>query len=162
MNTRGQRNGVDCEKQIKQVKGRLEQVEARIEKVKSQIELAEQRTELAETRTELAETRTVLAETRAEQAEATLQRIVQNGTERSPHSASVNQGRPLESLTDRQRQILQHIAEGQNTKEIADVLNLSPKTVEYHRARLMDVLDVHDIPGLVRLAVRAGLVPAER
>ena len=68
---------------------------------------------------------------------------------------------PLEQLTSRQREILQLVAEGQNTKEIADILKVSPKTVEYHRMKLMDSLNVHDIPGLVRLALRVGLISQE-
>ncbi len=68
---------------------------------------------------------------------------------------------PVEQLTDRQREVLQLIAEGQNTKAIADILKVSPKTVEYHRMKLMDVLNVHDIPGLVRFALRTGLVEQE-
>jgi DNA-binding NarL/FixJ family response regulator len=73
-----------------------------------------------------------------------------------------DQKSPLEQLTGRQREILQLIAEGQNTKQIADVLQVSPKTVEYHRMKLMDCLNVHDIPGLVRFALRVGLIPQER
>ena len=69
---------------------------------------------------------------------------------------------PLEQLTGRQREILQLIAEGQNTKGIAEVLKVSPKTVEYHRMKLMGCLNVHDIPGLVRFALRAGLLPQEK
>ena len=69
---------------------------------------------------------------------------------------------PLEQLTGRQREILQLIAEGQNTKEIAEILKLSPKTVEYHRMKLMNRLNVHDIPGLVRFALRVGLIPEEK
>jgi DNA-binding NarL/FixJ family response regulator len=68
---------------------------------------------------------------------------------------------PLEELTGRQREILQLIAEGQNTKQIGDILKVSPKTVEYHRMKLMDSLNVHDIPGLVRFALRTGLLPQE-
>lgn len=68
---------------------------------------------------------------------------------------------PLEQLTGRQREILQLIAEGQNTKEIGDILKVSPKTVEYHRMKLMDRLNMHDIPGLVRFALRVGLLPQE-
>jgi DNA-binding NarL/FixJ family response regulator len=68
---------------------------------------------------------------------------------------------PLEQLTGRQREILQLIAEGQNTKGIAEILKVSPKTVEYHRMKLMTGLDVHDIPGLVRFALRMGLIPHE-
>ena len=68
---------------------------------------------------------------------------------------------PLEQLTGRQREILQLIAEGQNTKGIADLLKLSPKTVEYHRMKLMNCLNVHDVPGLVRFALRVGLIEQE-
>ena len=68
---------------------------------------------------------------------------------------------PFEQLTDRQREILQLIAEGQNTKAIADTLKVSPKTVEYHRLKLMAGLDVHDVPGLVRFALRVGLISEE-
>ena len=68
---------------------------------------------------------------------------------------------PLEQLTGRQREILQLIAEGQNTKQIADLLKVSPKTVEYHRMKLMDCLNVHDVPGLVRFAMRVGLISQE-
>lgn len=65
---------------------------------------------------------------------------------------------PLDRLTARQREILQLIAEGQTTKSIGLILKVSPKTVEYHRAKLMDALNIHDIPGLVRLALGAGLI----
>lgn len=68
---------------------------------------------------------------------------------------------PLEQLTVRQREILQLIAEGQNTKQIAELLKVSPKTVEYHRMKLMTGLNVHDVPGLVRFALRVGLIPQE-
>jgi len=70
--------------------------------------------------------------------------------------------RPLEQLTSRQREILQLIAEGKNTKEIAFTLGISVKTVEAHRLQLMSRLSIHDLPGLVRYAVRSGLVSAER
>jgi DNA-binding NarL/FixJ family response regulator len=65
---------------------------------------------------------------------------------------------PLEQLTPRQREILQLIAEGKNTKEIAFLLKVSVKTVESHRSQLMERLAIHDVPGLVRLAMRAGLI----
>ena len=68
---------------------------------------------------------------------------------------------PLERLTARQREILQLIAEGHNTKQIAHILKVSPKTVEYHRMKLMVSLNVHDIPALVRFALRVGLIPEE-
>ena len=69
---------------------------------------------------------------------------------------------PLEQLTSRQREVLQMIAEGQNTKSIGDILKVSPKTVEYHRLKLMAELNVHDVPGLVRFALRVGLIPEEK
>src|SRR5262245_1455212 len=68
---------------------------------------------------------------------------------------------PLELLTSRQREILQLIAEGRTTKEIAFTLNISAKTVETHRAQIMERLDVRDVPGLVRFAIRAGLISAD-
>jgi DNA-binding NarL/FixJ family response regulator len=68
---------------------------------------------------------------------------------------------PLDHLTPRQREILQLIAEGKSTKEIAFMLEVSAKTVETHRALLMDRLGIHDVPGLVRYAIRIGLVQAE-
>ncbi len=68
---------------------------------------------------------------------------------------------PLAKLTSRQREILQLIAEGNNTKEIAFLLKVSVKTVEAHRTQLMRRLRIDDIPSLVRYAMRAGLVPGE-
>ena len=67
-----------------------------------------------------------------------------------------------EALTPRQREILQLVAEGHTTKDIAHVLNLSGKTVETHRAQLMERLGIHDVPGLVRYAIRMGLVSVEK
>jgi DNA-binding NarL/FixJ family response regulator len=67
---------------------------------------------------------------------------------------------PAGQLTARQREILQLIAEGKSTKEIAFALEISIKTVETHRAQLMDRLGIHDVAGLVRYAIRAGLVSA--
>lgn len=67
----------------------------------------------------------------------------------------------LDSLTPRQREILQLIAEGKSTKEIASILDVSVKTVETHRAQLMERLDIHDVAGLVRYAIRTGIVTAD-
>jgi DNA-binding NarL/FixJ family response regulator len=67
-------------------------------------------------------------------------------------------GSALERLTPRQREVLQLVAEGNTTQEIARIMNLSVKTVETHRTQLMERLDIHDIAGLVRYAVREGLV----
>lgn len=68
----------------------------------------------------------------------------------------------LEALTPRQREVLQMIAEGHTTKAIARKLELGVKTVETHRAQLMKRLDIHDVAGLVRYAIRVGLVNSER
>jgi DNA-binding NarL/FixJ family response regulator len=64
-------------------------------------------------------------------------------------------------LTSRQREILQLIAEGFSSKAIAERLDLSVKTVETHRTRLMDRLGIHGLAGLVRYAIRLGIVRAE-
>jgi len=66
--------------------------------------------------------------------------------------------KPLDCLTDRQREILQLIAEGETTKGIALLLKISSKTVEYHRAQLMERLNIFDLPGLVRFAMRCGVI----
>jgi DNA-binding NarL/FixJ family response regulator len=67
----------------------------------------------------------------------------------------------LARLTLRQREVLQLVAEGNRTKEIARKLDLSVKTIEMHRAQLMEALDIHDIPGLVRYAIRVGLITSD-
>jgi DNA-binding NarL/FixJ family response regulator len=66
-----------------------------------------------------------------------------------------------QGLTPRQRQVLQLLVAGRSMKEIAYSLGVSLKTVEAHRALLMDRLKIHDIPGLVRYAMRTGLTPPE-
>lgn len=66
-----------------------------------------------------------------------------------------------EQLTPRQRQVLQLIAEGHTTKDIARILGVSERTAMTHRAQLMERLDIHDIAGLVRYAIRTGLVSPE-
>lgn len=63
-----------------------------------------------------------------------------------------------EALSPRQREVLQLIAEGHSTKEIARRLDLAVKTVETHRSQLMRLLDIHEVAGLVRYAMRTGLV----
>ncbi|HYR23715.1 MAG TPA: MEDS domain-containing protein [Chthoniobacterales bacterium] len=79
------------------------------------------------------------------------------GAENEASSASGQ----LEQLSFRQREVLQLIAEGQNTKEIAELLCVSVKTVEVHRLQLMRRLKIDNVPGLVRFAIRTGLVSAE-
>ncbi len=77
---------------------------------------------------------------------------------RSSESAAT----PLDAITPRQREILQLIAEGASTKQIAARLEVSVKTVETHRSLLMERLGIHDIAGLVRFAVRIGMVQEEQ
>jgi DNA-binding NarL/FixJ family response regulator len=67
----------------------------------------------------------------------------------------------VELLTPRQREILQLIAEGKSTRDIAETLHLSVKTVETHRAQLMERLDIHDVAGHIRYALRKGLISAD-
>jgi len=71
-----------------------------------------------------------------------------------------SQGSP-HAMTERQQEVLQQVAEGKNTKEIAYRLKLSVKTIESHRAQLMKRLNIHDVAGLVRYAIRTGLVTPE-
>ncbi len=72
------------------------------------------------------------------------------------------EGVPLDVLTPRQREILQLVAEGKSTKDVAQILSLSVKTVETHRSQIMDRLAIRDLAGLVRYAVRTGLVSPDR
>jgi two-component system, NarL family, response regulator NreC len=65
---------------------------------------------------------------------------------------------PADSLTLRERQVLQLIGEGRSSKEIGVQLGISTKTAESHRTRLMQKLDIHDVASLVRYAIRRGLV----
>jgi DNA-binding NarL/FixJ family response regulator len=70
-------------------------------------------------------------------------------------------GEPIglfDRLSHRQREVLQLVAEGHTTKEIARKLGVNVKTVEMHRGRLMAALDIHNIAGLVRYAIRMGLI----
>ena len=67
----------------------------------------------------------------------------------------------LVDLTPRQREVLQLIGEGKSTKEIATILNVSVKTVEFHKARLMEQLDLHSTPALIKFAIAEGLASAE-
>lgn len=62
------------------------------------------------------------------------------------------------ALSTRERAVLQLVAEGKSSKEIACILNISPNTVESHRSKIMQKLDIHDIAGLVRYALRNGLI----
>jgi two-component system, NarL family, response regulator NreC len=65
---------------------------------------------------------------------------------------------PDRFLSDRERQVLQLVAEGKTTKELATILGISAKTAESHRSNIMDKLDIHDVAGLVRYAIRTGII----
>jgi DNA-binding NarL/FixJ family response regulator len=70
-------------------------------------------------------------------------------------------GQPADDpLAPRERQVLQLVAEGKTSKEIAVILGLTVKTAESYRARLMEKLDVHETAGLVRYAIRHGIIDA--
>ena len=69
---------------------------------------------------------------------------------------------PLELLTIRQREVLRLVAEGKSTKQIAAQLGLSTKTIEAHRGAIMERLGIRDLAGLVRFALREGLVAGDR
>lgn len=87
----------------------------------------------------------------------TYRRQLGGGGEDEPHESA-----PVDPLTPRQREILQLIAEGHTSKQIAALLHRSEKTIEAHRIRLMNQLDIHDVAGLVRYAIRTGLVSSEK
>jgi len=67
----------------------------------------------------------------------------------------------LARLSPRQREVLQLMSEGRRTKEIAQILKISARTVESHRAKLMAELHIHDVPSLVKFAMRIGLVTCD-
>jgi len=65
---------------------------------------------------------------------------------------------PYHQLTNREREVLKLVAEGYTTKEIADILAVSPKTVEGHKTNLMDKLDIHNKTDLIKYAIRKGII----
>jgi len=87
--------------------------------------------------------------------------ISQKMLKKLPLQHIATQSSPLDRLTERQREILQLIAEGETTKSIALHLQISPKTVEYHRAKMMELLNIFDIPNLVRFALKNRLIVEE-
>ncbi len=84
--------------------------------------------------------------------------IQRTGAEPHPQD---DQASPYAQLTSRQREVLQLVAEGRSTNQIAQSLHISVKTVERHRANIKERLHIHDTPGLIRYAIRAGLISAE-
>jgi DNA-binding NarL/FixJ family response regulator len=81
---------------------------------------------------------------------------------RTAPQAAAADGPAPDVLTSRQREILQLVAEGKSTKEVAQLLDVSAKTVETHRGQIMERLGIHDLAGLVRYAIRTGLVSSDR
>lgn len=79
----------------------------------------------------------------------------------SPPSAAVADGDPLAKLSDREREVLMHIAEGLSNKEIATRFDVSVRTIETHRERTMRKLKIHNVAGLTKFAVRHGLIALE-
>jgi len=78
--------------------------------------------------------------------------------EREDSSDGSEERRLFDLLTPRQHEVLQMVAEGYSTKQIALKLGISAKTVETHRAQLTERLDIHDVAGLVRYALKMGIV----
>ncbi len=81
-------------------------------------------------------------------------RQISEAFDHQEHTAS-----PLESLSGREREILQLVVEGRTSLEIAGIISVSPKTVETYRCRLMQKLKVGDIPALVKFAIQHGITP---
>lgn len=80
------------------------------------------------------------------------------------HDSRLRQGRAARprgacrALTPRECEVLQLVAEGRTTKEVANIFEMTVKTVESYRARIMEKLDIHDTAGLVRYAIRRGVI----
>lgn len=107
----------------------------------------------------------VLKKQAAEDLVKAIQEVSQGGLYVSPRVAEAvvqayRQKRelPADPLTARECQVLQLVAEGKTTKEVAAQLGLSVKTAESHRTRIMEKLDIHDTAGLVRYAIRRGMI----
>src|SRR5215813_985288 len=84
--------------------------------------------------------------------------LTQNKSFFSPAVSRVMLDDYVRQLAEREREVFQLIAEGRANKEIAEILHLSPSTVETHRARIMDKLDVHSAVEIVLYAVRKGII----
>jgi len=71
------------------------------------------------------------------------------------------QASPLDALSAREQEVLQLVVEGRSSFDIGEYLHLSSKTVETYRSRLMRKLDIHNLPGLTKFAIKQGLTPLE-
>lgn len=85
-----------------------------------------------------------------------LDRVIDSSINHYQHESGEAKGR-LARLSPREREVLQLVVEGKSSVEIANILSLSPKTVETYRSHLMQKLDINDVPGLVKFAIRQGL-----
>ncbi len=111
--------------------------------------------ELGAIRNEVEQIRGEVAEIR-EEVSGSCDEVSENRSQVSHESELINR------LTPRQVEVLKLIAEGRTTKQIALELNISVKTVETHRSQLMERLGVHDVAGLVRVAIKAGVSKLDR
>ncbi len=98
--------------------------------------------------------------------ESAIRKVAQGESYMSPpvltrYLSYIERQSPLDQLTPRQLETLKLIAEGKSTKQIAAALGIGNKTVDAHKAQLMDRLRIHDVAGLVRIAIRFGLVSPE-
>ena len=105
-----------------------------------------------------------------EELEAAIRKVASGGVYLSPsigdtmrsHILSKSVGSQTKDvLTSRQLEILQAIAEGTRTRQIAETLCISPKTVETHRSQIMQKLNIDNVPGLVRYAIRHGIITVD-
>jgi DNA-binding NarL/FixJ family response regulator len=94
-----------------------------------------------------------------------IQQVCRGGVYLSPNISRAvveaflsKEGISQDPLTSRERQVLQLVGEGKSSKEVAQLLGISAKTAESHRARLMRKLDIHETASLVRYAIRSGLM----
>jgi len=69
---------------------------------------------------------------------------------------------PLEKLSAREREVLQLVVEGKTSIDIAEEIHVSPKTVDTYRSRVMEKLDLHDVPSLVKFAIVHGITSLDR
>ena len=70
-------------------------------------------------------------------------------------------GRAYDLLSDREQQVFRLVVEGHSSRQVGDLLCISPKTVEKHRSNIMKKLDLYDLPGMVKYAVKIGLIDPE-
>jgi DNA-binding NarL/FixJ family response regulator len=105
-----------------------------------------------------------------EELEAAIRKVANGGVYLSPSIGDTMRTHILsksatsqsqDALTSRQREILQAIAEGTSTRNIAEKLCISPKTVETHRSQIMQKLQIDNVPGLVRYAIRHGIITVD-